>query len=181
MIPLFYFLFSSSPFQFPHCSGKTNELQLNNICNKFLMLWQHVQWDVSTVRGSPGLSACPIGFTLHPCGNVPKRTRPTGTHVLVRSSLLKHRPIVRDISLEWFAVGLLFHVAVFHRAVLQTAELQKTLAVFHHSVSTITISNKSLCSSKIRLKNKSWCQFSTMSSTTTCCSWLYSIAVLWLD
>lgn len=115
MIPPFYFLFSFSPFHFPHCSGKTNELQLTNICNKFLMLWQHVRWDVSIVGGSPGLSACPIGFTLHPCGNVPKRTRPAGTHVLVRSSLLKHRPIVPDISLEWFAVGLFFHVPVFHR------------------------------------------------------------------
>lgn len=102
MIPLFYFLFLFSPFHFPHCSGKTNELQLTNICNKFLMLWQHVWWDVSIVRGSPGLSACPIGFTLHPCGNVPKRTRLTGTHVLVRSSLLKHRPIVPNMICSWF-------------------------------------------------------------------------------
>lgn len=181
MIPPFYFLFSFSPFHFPHCSGKTNELQLTNICNKFLMLWQHVRWDVSIVRGSPGLSACPIGFTLHPCGNVPKRTRPAGTHVLVRSSLFKHRPIVPDISLEWFAVGLFFHVAVFQRAVSQTAELQRKRAVFHHNASTITISNESLCSSKIRLKNNSWCQFSTMSSKTTCGSWLYSSAVLLLE
>lgn len=101
MIRLFYFLFSVSAFHFPHCSGKTNKLQLTNICNTFLMLWQHVRWDVSIVRGSPGLSACPIGFTLHPCGNVPRRTRPTGTRVLVCSSRFKHRPIVPDMICSW--------------------------------------------------------------------------------
>ncbi len=103
MIRLFYFSSLFLPFTFHIVLEKpTSRSWPTFVTNSSCFDIMCVRWDVSIVRGSPGLAACPIGFILHPCGNVPRRTRPTGTRVLVHSSLLKHRQIVPDMICSWF-------------------------------------------------------------------------------